>query len=272
MIQGLKQPVADLMISAATQFILPRFRALNQNQIQHKSSATDLVTVADIEAEFWLGPRLMELLPGSCIVGEEAVSQGTADLSALHGSDPVWVIDPIDGTYNFVHGDEAFCSMIALLHHREVLESWIYFPVEQQLYWAKKGHGAWRIDLKGDKNQLIITSPKKQGALSRRFFKWPHLKEQREEILTALAPTKFTRCAGQDYRLVAESQLSFVAMATLTPWDHAPGTLLVQEAGGRVDLRGGLYDPTVDQGILITGGDLARMAQALSALRPVDES
>ena len=258
-LKTLKTQVADLILEASHTLILPRFRALGEDQIQSKTSPDDLVTIADIEAEAWLTPRLAELLPGSQVLGEEAVSRGEAEVSVLEGSDPVWVIDPVDGTYNFAHGNEAFCCMVALVQGRKVQAGWIYFPTERRLYWAGLGLGAWRKEAEESETQLLLKSPETQGAVSYRFFKRPALKEKRSQILSALAPTQYTKCAGMDYRRAAEGLYGFVAMATLTPWDHAPGTLLVQEAGGEVRLDRKAYDPSIEAGTLVSGGHAQRL-------------
>lgn len=261
----LKEPVADLMAQACADLVLPRFRALSDDQIQSKSNPNDLVTVADIEAEAWLAPRLCELLPGSLALGEEAASRGEIASDILSGSEPVWTIDPVDGTYNFVHGSPDFCCMIGLVQDRVLQAGWILFPTDGRLYWAGKGMGAVRQQ-EGEEVRLSIDAPATKGALSHRFFRRPELKDRKADIVASLAPTMPTSCAGLNYSQAAESKLGFVAMATLTPWDHAPGTLLVQEAGGEVWLNGGTYDPLPDLGTLIAGGHNARMRQAQNLL------
>ncbi len=264
-IRSLKMPVADLMAQACQDLVLPRFRTLSEDQIQSKSNPNDLVTVADIEAEAWLAPRLCELLPGSLALGEEAASRGDVSAEILSQDIPVWTIDPVDGTYNFVHGSPDFCCMVGLVQDCVVQAGWILFPTDGRLYWAGKGLGAFRQQA-GQETELKIANPATKGALSHRFFRRPALKDRKSDVLSVLEPTVPTSCAGLNYSHAAEARLGFVAMATLTPWDHTPGTLLVQEAGGEVWLDGGAYDPRVDQGTLIAGGHRARMQLAQDQL------
>ena len=269
---ALHTAVADLMRQACAQFVLPRFRALEADQIQTKTQPKDLVTVADVEAEAWLAPHLAALVPGSLVLGEEAASRGEADSALLTQSAPVWTLDPIDGTYTFVQGREAFCSMVALVQDRHVLASWILFPTSDRLYSAGRDQGAFCQAKRGADLQPLsqLSSPAQAqtlGAVSTRFFQQAPWAERRAGILAALAPTRPTGCAGLDYCQAAEGNLAFVAMAALNPWDHAPGTLLVAEAGGQVRLNGGTYDPAVAQGALISGCNPARLAQAAQLLQ-----
>ena len=265
-----RHSVAQLIVEAAKTLILPRFRQLGADDIQTKSSPTDLVTIADTQTELWLTPRLQDLLPGSEVLGEEAVSQGMASAQILEGSAPVWVIDPVDGTYNFAHGDENFCTMIALIRETQVQEAWIYFPTEERMFWAAKGQGTHVQFADETSAKLKIEDPDPTGALSHKFWKRPELKAQKSQILEQLAPTTRTRCAGRDYASAVTGKISFAAMATLTPWDHAPGTLMVQEAGGEVWLDRGAYDPRVKEGTLIFGGNRARMSLAADLLDPTE--
>src|SRR4051794_36156749 len=97
------EAVAALLRRAATEIILPRFRNLEKADIREKGPG-DLVTIADTETEQMLAPLLRRLSPGSVVVGEEAVSGDAAILNRLKSVDGVWLIDPIDGTFNFAHG------------------------------------------------------------------------------------------------------------------------------------------------------------------------
>ena len=99
MLLALAPQVRDLLITAADTLIVPRFQTLGDDDV-HQSSPTDLVTVADVETEEWLTPRLLELLPGSVVVGEEGVAADERVLDHLEGDAPVWVVDPVDGTRN----------------------------------------------------------------------------------------------------------------------------------------------------------------------------
>ncbi|NUR31589.1 MAG: inositol monophosphatase, partial [Catenulispora sp.] len=103
----------------------------------------DPVTVADREAEELLRTHLTAFLPGSVVVGEEAVSEDPLLLRALTGEAPVWVVDPIDGTRNFVAGSGRFSTLVSLAVGGVLQASWSYAPVLDRIGTALAGHGAW---------------------------------------------------------------------------------------------------------------------------------
>ena len=108
--------VSSLIAEAAATIVMPRFRHLGQGDVEDKSPSSDredLVTIADREAEAWLTAALVRLDPGSTVIGEEAVHATPGLLDRLTGDAPVWLIDPVDGTRNFVHGDDGFGVMVA---------------------------------------------------------------------------------------------------------------------------------------------------------------
>lgn len=262
----LRDQVSELIQEVSNTLIMPRFRSLRDDDISTKSAPNDIVTIADIEAEAWLAPRLLDLLPGSAVVGEEAVSRGEASTDLMASNDLVWTLDPVDGTLNFAKGNEDFCCMVALCHQQSVLAAWIYFPTSRKLFWASQGNGTWRKCVGKEYEQIKTSKVNSTAAITNRFFSRPDLKEKREHILDELSPTQKTQCAGHDYCRAALGTYAFVAMAKLMPWDHAPGTLLVKEAGGQVWLNKSTYCPTVLSGTLISGSDLKRMELAAALL------
>ncbi len=116
--------VAKLLREIALIEVLPRFRQLKSHEIREKSPG-DFVTVADEAMEAALAPKLAALLPGSLLVGEEDTARDPSIMRRLASDQPVWVIDPVDGTANFAEGKEEFCSMMALIERDQVLGGWI---------------------------------------------------------------------------------------------------------------------------------------------------
>src|ERR1700743_2075316 len=106
--------VDQIIREVAAEQIMPRFRQLAEGDIEMKG-VNDPVTVADKEAERVLTERLTAYLPGSVVVGEESFAKDKAIMSHLDNEHPVWIIDPIDGTRNFVAGNPEFAVMIALV-------------------------------------------------------------------------------------------------------------------------------------------------------------
>ena len=103
----------------------------------------DLVTVADEESERQLTRRLMELVPNSAVIGEEAVAADQKVLDRIFDDVPVWIIDPVDGTSNFAAGKPAFGVIVAYARRGETLAGWIHDPLGKRTAVAMKGEGAW---------------------------------------------------------------------------------------------------------------------------------
>src|SRR5258708_31980721 len=135
------EKVRRLIVEVADAEVMPRFEKLKTGDISEKSPG-DFVTVADVASEQRLTPALRDLLPGSLVVGEEAVAADPAVLALLDGDAPVWVVDPIDGTANFAAGIPMFAIMVALIRRGETLAAWIHDPLKRATATALAGGGA----------------------------------------------------------------------------------------------------------------------------------
>jgi len=237
--------VVELMRAAAADIIMPRFQSLQEGEIDEKDGG-ELVTIADIETEKWLTARLPDLLPGSVVVGEEAVFADKDLFSRLAGEDPVWVIDPIDGTWNFAHGRETFAILIALVYRGDVISGWVYEPVLGTMVTGSCGEGVLfdgnpvRLNERKRKDEVI-------GTAARYLFERA---EKRTDIIQQIYRPN---CAGHEYVLILSGERSFSAYTKLLPWDHAAGSFLVREAGGFSGLLDhGVYDLAHPSGDLLT--------------------
>jgi fructose-1,6-bisphosphatase/inositol monophosphatase family enzyme len=222
--------VAKLLRDIARVEVLPRFRQLQKHEIREKSPG-DFVTVADEAMEAALAPKLAALLPGSLLVGEEDCARDPSVIRHLASEQPVWVIDPVDGTANFAEGKEEFCTMMALVERDQVLGGWIYDPVTDTTSYAVKGGGAWS----GGKRLAPPTTPIAYRGVVAVGYKGPkevaqHVQRRRDRV----EQVKSVRCAGLDYLRLARGELDFVMFSGVMPWDHAPGAAIIQELGGYV--------------------------------------
>ncbi|MEU6082776.1 inositol monophosphatase family protein [Streptomyces sp. NPDC047108] len=224
--------VEEALRSAAAAEIMPRFRQLAEHEIVEKNGPHDLVTVADRLAEEHLTASLTRLLPGSVVVGEEAVHADRGVLAELSGTAPVWIVDPVDGTRQFVHGDPGFTTLVALAHHGEVLASWTYAPALLGLMaLAVRGRGA-TLD-----GVPLRTGKPEAGAVLEVAVSHPDFTTPKEDAALArlevdgIAPRP-CGSAGLEYLRVAQGALAAVAFGWENAWDHAAGLLLVEEAGG----------------------------------------
>jgi fructose-1,6-bisphosphatase/inositol monophosphatase family enzyme len=244
---ALMEEVAALMREVSAREILPRFRLLKEGDVEEKSKG-DFVTVADREAELWLTPRLEKLLPGSRVLGEEAAAADPGLFRLLESDAPVWTVDPIDGTGNFVAGRETFGVMIALVEAGDVRHAWIYLPVSGDLASAEEGAGAfWQSGgnvRRLDAGRSPDDAGKISGAFNVRFMQedW----RDRVELFADSVPRKSSYlCSAWDYTGLARGEIDLVTYHRMMPWDHAPGSLILREAGGVLrDMSNGLdYKP-----------------------------
>ena len=247
------EAVAAIIAEIAAAEIMPRFACLQSHEVREKGPG-DLVTVADVAVEHALTPRLRDLLPGSLVVGEEAVAAEAAVLDRLEGDDPVWLIDPIDGTFNFAGGKPVFAVMVALVRHGETVMGWIYDPVAQATATAAPGSGAW---LQG--KRLRVAAAPAPDANGNRVWRANRRLSRRLAAHPEHQTTGFDmRCAGHEYLALAGGDADVALYNRLHPWDHAAGALIHREAGGFGALLDGTpYAPRVRGTGLLLAPDAA---------------
>ncbi len=262
--------LAALLREAARDEILPRFRRLGAGGIRQKSGPLDLVTDADEAAEARIGAGLRRRFPGALVVGEEAASRDPALLSGLAGADLAFVVDPVDGTANFAAGLPLFGVMAAAIRRGEVVAAAILDPLGDDLALALRGEGAWRETAEGTREVLRVAPPAPveaiTGTVSWRYLP-PPLRARVCGHLPRLRAAWDFRCAAHEYRLLAGGHCHFLVFNRLMPWDHAPGWLLHQEAGGySATFDGGPYRVDVRSGGLIATSDRASWTALREAL------
>ncbi len=221
--------IHTLMQDAAARAILPRYRQLAADEIVQKAE-DDLVTIADAEAEAILAEGLARILPEAAIVGEEAAHADPAIMSRL-GDSLCWIIDPLDGTNNFANGRPPFGIMIALAEKGETIGGWILDPLTARFCHCSRGGGAW---INGER---ITATPSGQtppvAGISLMFMD----QTQREAMKTHIAPhyalVDIPRCAAEQYPRLMLGQNDVSIFERTLAWDHAPGVLLLNEAGGK---------------------------------------
>lgn len=230
--------VEEAVRKAAATEIMPRFCRLAAHEIGEKNGPHDLVTDADRNAEAHLTEVLSRLLPGSVVVGEEAVHADPVTYEAIRGEAPVWIVDPVDGTRQFVHGDPGFCTMVALAQGGVVRASWTYAPALDRLATAVRGKGAFL-----DGERLRAGSPTAGGDLEVATSHPDYTTDEQKRGLLGLwtdgVRPRPCGSAGLEYLHIAQGLLDATAFSWEAAWDHAAGLLLVEEAGGaHLTLRG----------------------------------
>ncbi|MER5808115.1 inositol monophosphatase [Streptomyces sp. NPDC002033] len=223
--------VEEAVRKAAAVEIMPRFRQLAAHEVDQKSGPHDLVTIADRRAEEHLTAELTRLLPGSAVVGEEAVHADPQVYAALRADAPVWIVDPVDGTRQFVNGDPGFCTLVALALRGEILASWTFAPALDELATAVRGQGAY---VNGER--ILAGSPQPGAALRVAIAHHLYTSDGDKRILERLDVPGVTArpcgSAGLEYLKVARGEMDALAFTWPSAWDHAAGLLLVAEAGG----------------------------------------
>ncbi len=237
--------VLEMMRQTAVDVITPRFRSLAEEDVFTKTRPDDLVTVADRESEEVITAALRAAYPDAMILGEEATEADPTLLEAFATAEHAFTIDPIDGTYNFVHGSPDHAVMIAELRAGEVVRSWIWQPEHQLAFVAEKGAGAYR-----NGERLPILEPSPEPAQWRGISSQEQLRDARFEPLAPLGRTWY--CAGVDYSHIAAGDVDFIVFSHAKPWDHAPGQLLLEEVGGTIQRGdGSRYVPAVTKPWLV---------------------
>jgi fructose-1,6-bisphosphatase/inositol monophosphatase family enzyme len=260
--------VSSIMREVAETEILPRFRHLESAEIREKGPG-DLVTVADEAAERRLTERLTDLVPGSVVIGEEAVASDMRVLGRIFEDAPVWIIDPVDGTSNFVSGNPAFGVMVAFARAGETLAGWILDPCGERIATAAKGEGAWLGGVRLSAARAAAPA-EMAGTVSTRYFERP-VRERLEQQIPRVGRAFSRHCAAQEYLDLVTGETHFSVYRRIMPWDHAAGTLLHAEAGGyHAKLDGGRYAPTEHSGGLLLAPDRASWIELRDLLFGVD--
>lgn len=224
--------VKDALAEAGELDVLPRFQQLKNGEITEKSPG-DVVTVADIEAEARLTKSLSALLPGSVVVGEEAHHKNPDIINRMSTHDYVWLVDPVDGTGNFVAGKPTFCVMTALIVKGQPHMACIYDPITKNTAFAEKGNGAY-LNHVPIKTPSGVSFDEMVGQVNLGLFdkdKQNNVKSKIKDTFKTIDPM---RCAGQDFVAQALGRRHFALYRYLWSWDHVPGVLILGEAGGYV--------------------------------------
>ncbi|MEX0312515.1 MAG: inositol monophosphatase [Tateyamaria sp.] len=254
--QAQKTQIINLIRRAARAEIMPRFRRLDAGEIDTKRDETDLVTQADTAAEAMITRGLQMAFPHALVIGEEAISAKPDLLDGVGDAELSFIIDPVDGTWNFAKNMPLFGTMVAVCRFGQPVFGLIYDPVGDDLIMADNTSPAvWQtqtgrlrgIDTAPDKplNQLAGYAHIRLMTAADQALMWTKV--------GALAFVGSLRCSAHEYRLVATGAVDFLLSSTLNSWDHAAGVLICQQAGGKAAMLDGTdYNATVKEGYLLT--------------------
>lgn len=209
----------------AGRVIMRGYERLDEIKVTQKAP-NDFVTDIDQKAESIIIETLQTAYPEHAFLGEESGSQGEGEY--------LWIIDPLDGTTNFVHGFPHFCISIALIYRGKVEHGLIYDPVRDDLFTASRGAGAFLNDHRL-RMQEVKTPAAALLAISLAKRPLPSYVKNTAQTLTEKA-AGVRRCGSSalDLAYVAASKLDASYQWGMKSWDIAAGVLMVHEAGGLV--------------------------------------
>ena len=251
--------LVDCLERAAQQEILPRFRRLGEGDVREKTSGSDLVTEADVNAERVITADLEARFPGVRVIGEEAVSANPDLKYGWAGEGLAVTVDPVDGTFNFASGVTVFGVMAAVVLDGETVAGVIHDPVGGDTMIATLGGGAF-VRKAGMADRRLRAASALPVARMIGAVSWQNATPE-ERVRLGAGHARFEapvcyRCAAQDYRMLAEGHMHFSYYSQLTPWDHPAGALTHREAGGHVaKLDGTPYRPDDLDGHLLAAPD-----------------
>jgi myo-inositol-1(or 4)-monophosphatase len=205
-----------------------------------------LVSEADKESEKIIQTELKKYFPEMEFLGEETAYQTQTKVKTVASDKPRWILDPLDGTTNYVHRFPVFCISLGLEYKGEMQVAVIDVPLMNETYTAIRGQGAW---VNGQKLRVSKTAELNKSLLATGFFGENDLslQEQMKIFSKLVRETRGIRRAGAaayDLCMVARGVFDGFWESNLSPWDTAAGLLLVTEAGGQVTtFRGKTYDP-----------------------------
>lgn len=251
--------LADIVREAGRLEIAPRFRNLDAADIDQKTSAIDLVTQADIGAERVITAALQARFPGAMIVGEEAHAADPTILAGLSEAELAFVIDPVDGTFNFAAGTGLFGSILAVVRRGETVAGIICDPLLGDVLVAERGSGAFIRRLDGQSRPVHVAPPAPLDQLIS-VMTWSYLKEPlRTRVAANMAKVRMSMaygCSAYEYWMIATGRAHFVGSHAMMPWDHLAGGLIHQEAGGySARFDGSPYRPGQIEGGLLCAPD-----------------
>jgi len=204
-----------------------------------EKAPADLVTDADLASQAAIRAEIAARFPHHLFVGEEKTSQ-----VEVGDDDFVWLVDPLDGTTNYIHGYPCYAVSIAVARGRELLAGVIYDPLANELFFAEQGRGAWcngerlktsNVASVGDA-LVAVSLPPRVGPET------PDLADFIRMVQCSQAVRR-SGSAALNLAYVAHGRLDAFWATKIQPWDVAAGVLLVREAGGIVTGRdGGEFD------------------------------
>ena len=227
-----RSPLMNVMFKAAdkaAKSLVHDFGEVENLQVSRKGPG-DFVSTADLKAQKLIREELSKARPDFGFLMEEA--DNAPDTSAKTER---WIVDPLDGTSNFLHGLGHWAISIAAERAGEIIAGLVYDPIKNESFWAEKGLGAWsankrlRVSARKDLSECLIgTGAPFKGVMHKR----PNFVKELEAVMPQVAGIRRWGAAALDLAYVAAGRFDAFWETGLYPWDCAAGIILVKEAGG----------------------------------------
>jgi len=230
MVLNLIEQVKEIAFKAGEE-ILDVYKDESSFGVEAKSDDSPL-TLADQRANTVICDSLIALNPDIPILSEE---NKTIDYSERKDFDYFWMVDPLDGTKEFIKRNGEFTVNIALIHKTKSVAGVVYVPVTDEMFWAVDGEGAWK-EAKGEKTKLQANNyrmdDKGLGVVCSRS----HLNEETSAFLNSMnEPKTVSKGSSLKFLIIAESNADvYPRLAPTMEWDTAAAQIILEEAGGRV--------------------------------------
>ena len=255
-------PMLNIAVKAARRaggIISRASQNLDVLTIKHKS-LNDLVSEVDRTSEEAIIDVIKSAYPEHAILAEESGASGDSEY--------VWIIDPLDGTTNFLHGFPQYCVSIGLLHKGVPTQGVIFDPTRNDLYTASRGRGAYLNDkrLRVSRRDKLIDGLIGTGFPFRMFEYLDAYNAMLKDMMTKCAGVRRPGSAALDLAAVAAGHFDGFWEIGLSPWDMAAGVLMITESGGLVgDFEGN--DKFMERGQIVAGNP-KNFSQMLHVLQP----
>ena len=242
---------AKPLVRETGQWIQSMVNTIGESDIQYKGT-NDLVSFVDQNAESRLKEGLSRIFPEAGFVAEESAS----DYSEV-GDGYYWVIDPLDGTTNFLHRLPIYAVSVGLIYRKQAIIGLIYEPNRDELFYAAKGQGAY---LNESPIQVSLQASMSKSLLATGFPYYDFSYQDRylallKELMRTSHGLRRMGAAAIDLAYTACGRFEGLFEANLKPWDVAAGKIIIEEAGGRVtNFKGG--EDVIFEGEIIGAGPI----------------
>ncbi len=218
----------EILFNISKDIILPSFGNLKKNQISYKDGK-NIVTDIDISVEKELYNILPKLIKNSNFIGEESYAKNNNILNYYLSQNYCWTVDPIDGTSNFAKSKDRFAVMVALTKSTEIIQSFIYKPLNEDLMHAD--HSGTYLNNNKINLKKRINIENATGSISTKY--WDEIKNEKLiSIKNKFANINSYGSIGCEYFDIVLGKRDFALLSRLYPWDHIPGIFIVRQSGG----------------------------------------